>query len=132
MIGLDANVLLRYVLQDDERQSLAANEIFDSLTEDNPGYLSLVTLLESIWVLSRLRKLDRASVAAFVAQLLDSQLLVVQNAHAVRQALGDYSMVSVGFADALVARLGSEAGCLHTLTFDRAAAQLVGMHFVDA
>ncbi len=131
MIGLDANVLLRYVLQDDERQSRAANEIFDSLSDDNPGYLSLVALLESIWVLTRIRKLDRASVAAFVDQLLGSPLLVVQDAGAVRQALGEYRTVSAGFADALVARLGAGAGCLHTVTFDRAAAQLVGMHFIE-
>jgi hypothetical protein len=54
VIGLDTNILVRYLAQDDPMQSRKATQIFEHrLTEANPGFLSLVTMVEAAWVLER-------------------------------------------------------------------------------
>ena len=52
MIGLDTNVLVRYIMQDDAKQSPKATKLIESLTVDAPGFLSLVSVVERGWVLS--------------------------------------------------------------------------------
>ena len=64
MIGLDTNVLLRYLAQDDAKQSPRATEIVERrLTEPDPGFVSLVTILEVVWVLRSLFKRSREQIA---------------------------------------------------------------------
>jgi predicted nucleic-acid-binding protein len=41
MIGLDTNVLVRYIAQDDPVQSPKAMRLIESLAADDPGYVSL-------------------------------------------------------------------------------------------
>jgi predicted nucleic-acid-binding protein len=54
MIGLDTNVLVRYIMQDDATQSLKAAKLMESLTVDDPGFVSLVSVVELGWVLTNL------------------------------------------------------------------------------
>ena len=65
MIGLDTNIILRYLLQDDPKQSRQANQVIDrQLSDENPGFISLVTVLEIVWVLKSLFKRTPVQVAA--------------------------------------------------------------------
>ena len=64
MIGLDTNVLVRYVLQDDARQSPRASRLIESLSVDEPGFVPVVTLIELAWVLGAGYKLPRVQLAA--------------------------------------------------------------------
>jgi predicted nucleic-acid-binding protein len=49
VIGLDTNVLVRYLAQDDAIQSAQATEIIErQLTEEHPGFISLVTMGPSV------------------------------------------------------------------------------------
>ena len=59
MIGLDTNVLVRYIMQDDAKQSLKATKLMESLTVDEPGFVSLVSMVELGWVLSSSYDLNR-------------------------------------------------------------------------
>ena len=59
MIGLDTNVLVRYIAQDDAAQSPKASTLIESLTVDEPGYVTQVALVEVVWVLSSLYAADR-------------------------------------------------------------------------
>ena len=52
MIGLDTNVLVRYIMQDDPEQSPKATELIESLTGENPGYITMVSVIELYWVLT--------------------------------------------------------------------------------
>ena len=52
MIGLDSNVIVRYIAQDDPVQSRKATRLIESLTADEPGYVSLVSVVELAWVLT--------------------------------------------------------------------------------
>jgi predicted nucleic-acid-binding protein len=130
VIGLDTNVLVRYVLQDDPRQSLRASRLIDSLSADEPGFVPVVALVELAWVLGAGYKLPRAQLAAVLETLLRSKELVIDRADLVMQALARFSAGSADFADALIERMAAAAGCTETMTFDQGAAKATGMTLV--
>ena len=130
MIGLDTNVLVRYVMQDDARQSLRATKLIESLSADEPGFVPVVALVELVWVLSDSYGLSRAQVAALLDGLLRSKELVLDRADLVTQALNRYRAAAVDFADALIERIAAAAGCPATMTFDAGAAKAAGMTLV--
>ena len=130
MIGLDTNVLVRYVLQDDARQSPRASRLIESLSVDEPGFVPVVTLVELAWVLGAGYKLPRVQLAAVLETLLRSKELVIDRADLVMQALARFSTGSADFADALIERTAAAAGCTTTMTFDLGAAKAAGMTLV--
>jgi predicted nucleic-acid-binding protein len=124
MIGLDTNVLLRYLVQDDPMQSARATELIESrLTEEEPGFVSLVTILETVWVLKSLYRQSWRDVAKHIEMLLAADTLEVQNEQEVYQALLALRKWPAMFEDALIGALGSWRGCSSTVTFDGKAAQ---------
>lgn len=130
MIGLDTNVLVRYLVQDDPDQSALASAVIDGLSEQDPGYVSLVAVVELHWVLRRAYGISASHCGRLVEGLLDSRELTVDQASRVRAVLGR-SRDGLDFADALIAELGRDAGCEHTLTFDQRAARAEGMQLLD-
>lgn len=129
MIGLDTNVLVRYLTQDDEAQAARANQLIDGLTESSPGYVSMLVLAETYWVLRRAYKAEHDTIVATLRGLLGSRELVIDRADLVRRVLRRVSD-GADFADALINELGVEAGCDHTATFDAGAAKLAGMRLL--
>lgn len=130
MTGLDTNVLVRYVMQDDPRQSPRANRVIESLSVEEPGFVPLVALVELVWVLSGSYGLARPQVATVLGTLLRSKELVLDRADLVTQALGRYATGGADFADALIERAATAAGCSATLTFDAGAVKSAGMALV--
>jgi predicted nucleic-acid-binding protein len=125
MIGLDTNVILRYLLQDDPKQTRQANQVFDrELSEQNPGFISLATVLEIVWVLRSLLKQSPTQISAHLENLLAADSLEVQNEQQVFEAAFALKRGTGEFEDALIGALSAWAGCSHTLTFDRKAARL--------
>ena len=122
MIGLDTNVVVRYLVQDDPEQSAAASALIEELTETDPGYLSLVTVVELYWVLRRAYKVDVGRCAELVEGLLDAKELRVDHDAVVRAAL-TANRAGLDFADAIISELGRAAGCHHTVTFGQRAAR---------
>jgi len=127
MIGIDTNVLIRYLAQDDALQSPVASRLIDGFTRDAPGFISQVVLVETVWVLTRVYKITRAAIADTVETLLRARELVVDNAEIGYLALATYRATKADFSDALIAHSGLLAGCAETLTFDQAAANAPGM-----
>jgi predicted nucleic-acid-binding protein len=124
MIGLDTNVLLRYLAQDDLKQSPRATEIIERrLTQQEPGFVSLVTVLEVVWVLKSLFKRTRQEIANDIEMLLAADTLEVQNEQEVYLAVVALRNGSGTFEDALIGSLGAWRGCSATLTFDEGAAK---------
>jgi predicted nucleic-acid-binding protein len=125
MIGLDTNIILRYLLQDDPKQTRQVNQIIDrQLSEQNPGFISLVTVLEIVWVLRSLLKRDPLQIASHIEQLLAADSLEVQNEQQVFEAAFALKRGTGEFEDALIGALNTWAGCSRTWTFDRRAARL--------
>ncbi|MCF4164338.1 type II toxin-antitoxin system VapC family toxin [Zavarzinia compransoris] len=130
MIGIDTNVLVRYLVQDDPAQSAAATEIIDNLSAGAPGFLSQVALVETVWVLARAYKMPRAFIAGTIDTLLRSPEITVEGAEAGHRALAVYRATDADFADALIAEAGRQAGCGETVTFDKKAAAATGMRLL--
>lgn len=129
MIGLDTNVLVRYLAQDDPQQSARATRLVEKLNEDHQGFVSIVVLVELHWVLRRAYHVGAPDLATIIRTLLDAKEIVVQHADVVRRALLRASE-QADFPDALISELGESAGCSHTATFDERAGRLHGMRLV--
>jgi predicted nucleic-acid-binding protein len=127
VIGLDTNVLVRYLMQDDARQSPRASRLVDSLTPDAPGFVPLVALVEMVWVLGKNYGLTRAQIATVLEALLRSKELLIDRAELANQALVSFASGSADFADALIERIAAAAGCTATFSFDAVAVKSAGM-----
>ena len=131
MIGLDTNILIRYLTQDDPVQSAKATDIFESrLTLKNPGFVSVVAMVETAWVLDRAYGLTAQEIATVVERLLQIDVLAIENEQQVFTAMVALKQGRGSFADALIAELGARAGCTRTLTFDQKAIRLAGFELV--
>ena len=127
MIGLDTNILVRYLAQDDPIQSPQATQIVERrLTENQPGFISLVTMAEMVWVLDKVYGMSDREIAGAVERMLQADTLLVQNEQEVFIAVTVLKTSAGSFSDGLIAALGRWAGCSSTLTFDRKATRLKG------
>jgi predicted nucleic-acid-binding protein len=131
MIGLDTNIVVRYLTQDDPVQSAKAREILERrLTAKNPGFVSVVAMVETVWVLDRAYLLTAQEIATAVERLLQVEVLAIENEQEVFTAMIALKQGRGSFADALIAELGARVGCTRTLTFDRKATRLSGFQVV--
>lgn len=131
MIGLDTNVVVRFLAQDDPAQSPVATRLISRLTRERPGFISAVVLAEISWVLSRAYKSPREDIAKALEGLLRSAELIIENAEAAYRALSAYqASPSAEFADALIAETAALAGASETVTFDRTAGSDLGMRLL--
>ncbi|MFM9912027.1 MAG: PIN domain-containing protein [Methylophilaceae bacterium] len=130
MIGLDTNVLVRYLAQDDAIQSPQASALIESLTVDSPGSISLVSVVELVWVLDGCYATRKLELCEILESLLRTKELVVAQAEVVWKALRKFRGNNADFADCLIVYLGDAAGCEDTLTFDKAAVKGCGMRLL--
>ncbi len=130
MIGLDTNVLVRYIAQDDPKQSAQANRVINALSADNPGVVTTVSLVELVWVMQSCYDVSKPRVVDMLTMLLRTRELVIENAETAIQAVHQFTASTADFADCLIARSAQKAGCKHMLTFDRNAASTTGMKLV--
>jgi predicted nucleic-acid-binding protein len=130
MIGLDTNVLVRYLAQDDAVQSSKASVLVESLTADDPGYVTQVALIEVVWVLSSLYAAERGDTSKIVETILRTRELVVESSETVWKALRLFSSSKADFADCLIERACHDAKCEYTATFDAKAAKTAGLRLI--
>jgi len=130
MIGLDTNVLVRYIMQDDPKQSPMATALMGSLDADNPGFVTLVSVVELYWVLTSCYDLTGSQVKQALEVLLRTKQIIVDQADQVLKALRVFHEGKADFADCLIERTASSAGCAKTMTFDVGAAKHAGMTLI--
>ena len=131
MIGLDTNVLVRYIMQDDAKQSLKATKIVEELDAvENSGYVTLVSIIELVWVLSASYELTRAQVAQALDSLTQAKQIKIESADQVIRALRVFKIGKSDFADCLIERSANSAGCEETVTFDVNASKHAGMTLI--
>lgn len=121
MIGLDTNIIARYIMQDDPVQSAAANRLFESFSKENLGFVPVICVIELVWVLRTARKAKPPEIVRVLETLLRVEDLIVERADLIWQALRTFARTNADFADCLIQRFSHAAGCDETLTFDRKA-----------
>ena len=130
MLGLDTNVLVRYIVQDDSDQATAAERLIEGrCTAQAPGYASVLVLVELVWVLTSAYDYEKATVIPVIRQLLRTAELAVEDRQTVWAALREFESGGADFADYLIAHRNHVQGCTRTYTFDQRAAR--GRHFAQ-
>ena len=130
MIGLDTNVLVRYLTQDDAQQAAIATRLIDhDLSSRRPGFISLVVLVEMCWVLKRLYSATEKELNDTVSDLLQARQFQVEHHEVVQAATLRMAAcpVTTGFVDTLIVEINKSAGCSHTVSFDKGAVKSAGM-----
>ena len=132
MIGLDTNVLVRYIMQDDPKQSPKASTLIESLDSENPGYTTLVCIIELYWVLTSCYELTGEQVTQALEAILRTKQLMVERADQVMRALQVFAKGKgkADFADCLIERSASSAARTQTMTFDVGASKHSNMTLV--
>lgn len=118
MIGVDSNVVLRWLLNDDPEQTKAAARVFHG---GEAIYFSQIVLAETAWVLARSYRLSRAAIAQGLRQVITTSDAVVSDRDVILAALTAYETGGPGLSDHLIGHLNHAAGCRTTLTFDKKA-----------
>lgn len=126
MTGIDTNVLLRWLfgnlLGEEPTAEIAAIQALLEASNE-PVFVNHVVIVETIWVLSKRTKLNRATIAAIVYRILDAPEIMIHDAEIVRAAVRSLEEHPGDFADHLIGEINSRNGCRTTYTFDRAAAR---------
>ena len=131
MIGVDANVLLRLLTRDDEKQYEVARAFFDKRSPDSPAFVSAVALAETAWVLRSSYKIPFDEIVESLSLLVESDDFVVEGGEAFK-SLKDNGGKASQLTDFIVAQMGARAGCQHTVTFDRhASVSVPSMEFLE-
>ena len=129
MIALDTNILVRYLVEDDPVQARAARRLIEDLTDEEPGFVSLVVLCELAWSLHHTYRHSHQRIAMAIGALLDTRQLEVEAPDIVARSL---ETASPDIPDALIHEIGKAAGCSRTLTFDRKFARIEGVELLKA
>ena len=130
MIGLDTNVLVRYIMQDDAKQSPKATRIVESLEGVRSGYVTIVAIVELVWVLSASFELTRSQIAQALDGIIRTKQFKIENADQVIRALRVFKVGKSDFSDCLIERSADSAGCEKTVTFDVNASKHAGMTLI--
>lgn len=125
MIGLDTNVLVRYILRDDARQAALATHLIERTLDatERPGFIASIVLCEMVWVLQRGYGYTREQIAETLQRLFEVDRFRFEAPELMWRALDGYR-AGADFADAMLALVNEQAGCDYTASFDRKAARL--------
>lgn len=124
MIGLDTNVLLRYIVRDEATQTRAATRLIETrCSQEDPGHIAQDVLAEVAWVLGSGYGYPKSDVAKVLAALLSSAELRVESPDLAWAALRAFRDGNADFADYLIGAANQAHGCSTTFTFDKRAAK---------
>ncbi len=123
MIGLDSNILVRFLVQDDPAQSAMARSLLSRCSAREPGFVGREVLVELVWVLERAYGRAAPDISSALIGLLEAEELVVEDADDVAAAAVAYGSGMTDFADHMIAAAAMRAGCDTLYTFDRKAAR---------
>jgi predicted nucleic-acid-binding protein len=135
MIGIDTNILLRWLVAPDEWDIGSSKSEADLVEKTIMAhgaefFVNPIVIAETTWILEQKLKVERAAVCEVIDRLLYSANITVAGATAVNAARQIYAASNIGFADCLIASLNREAGCAHTLTFDKKASRQAGFRSI--
>ena len=127
MLGVDTNVLVRYLTRDDQPQYEKARRLIDrGMNKGEPVLVSLLVLLETEWVLRSRYELVKSEIVAAFSALLDTADLAFEDEPSIERALYSWKDSAADFADCLIEARNRRLGCRATATFDSKALKLAG------
>ena len=131
MIGLDTNVIVRYIVQDDAVQSKKAAILIESLSPEVTGFVTVVSILELVWVLQGAYGSTKNEIVVVLDTLLKTKNIIVEQAETIWQSLRAFANSKAEFSDCLIERSAHTAHCEYTVTFDKGASKFSGMRLLE-
>jgi len=120
MVGIDTNVLIRYIVQDDPIQAkLATRFIEHNCTTDTPGFINWIVLCEVVWVLKRAYGYNKPIIINVLRQILLTAEFNIENSDVMWKALKEFESGQADFSDYIIGNSNLENGCEYTITFDK-------------
>lgn len=127
MLGLDTNVLVRFLVRDDEAQFDRSRKLIKrEVSAGRPVFVSQLVLLETEWVLRSRYGLAKTEIVETVSRLLDAADIQFEDEPSIEAALFVWKDSNAGFADCLIGTRNKRLGCSATATFDTRASKLPG------
>ena len=127
MLGIDTNILIRFLVRDDESQFEQARRLIKrEVAAGRRVFVSQLVLLETEWVLRSRYDFQKAEIIGAISGLLDATDVQLEDEPAVEEALFVWKDRSAGFADCLIGARNKRLGCSATASFDAKAAKLPG------
>ncbi len=127
MLGIDTNVLVRFLVQDDAEQFEKASKLIKrEVTAGRPVFVNQLVLLETEWVLRSRYAAPKDKIIAALSGLLEAVDVQLEDEAVIEEALYMWKDASADFADCLIGAKNRRMGCRATATFDVGAAKLPG------
>jgi len=130
MTGLDTNVVVRFFVKDHPRQFEKAGALLASFTPQDRGFISMVCLVETVWVLRARYGVSKRLILERLERLLEAPELELENQSVVEETIHRFSAGKSDFADYVIEAVSREAGCIATVTFDAVASRSAGMRLL--
>jgi predicted nucleic-acid-binding protein len=125
LIGLDTNVLVRYIVGDDVNQERLASDLIENkCTKEKPAHIALIVLCELVWVLSRAYKSQKEEILKVLENILLTENFQIEDHDIAWNALIDFGMSKADYADCIISRINQKNACYSTFSFDKAASDL--------
>jgi predicted nucleic-acid-binding protein len=126
MKGIDTNVLVRYIVQDDPEQSKQATQFIEKtiISEDSLIFITGIVLCELVWVLEAAYEYSKEDIASVLEKILKIRQFHIDHSRILWNALHDYEQLNIDFSDSYIAHLNILNECEYTVTFDKKAARL--------
>lgn len=132
MRGLDTNVLVRFLVQDDKRQAeKAAAYIREATAHGESCFINDIVFCELVWVLEAAYNFDKKDISDVLEKILVTKQFEFELKDVLRQAVGDYAHGKGDLADYLIGRINHGHGCDRTATFDRGLRDEEGFEVID-
>ena len=120
MIGIDTNILIRYLAQDDLQQARKADALMaEAMDEGDRIHINDIVLCETVWVLRAAYRMSKATIVATLDKIMSTALFSFDDRELLRSALVEYRDGPGDFSDYLIGHRNIRAGSQHTVTFDR-------------
>jgi predicted nucleic-acid-binding protein len=119
--GVDTNVLVRYLTNDDTSQAELAERFLDQCRQDGElVFIPILVLCELIWVLDRTFGRNKPVLIEVVENLLATDIFRLEQESTVRRSLEHFRQGKAGFSDYMIGEINREEGCQDPVSFDRA------------
>jgi len=122
VIGIDTNILIRYIVQDTDEAKLATAYLEQKCSSENPGFVCLIVLCEIVWVLRKAYKYDKSIVVPILYRLMTTKELEIENTVVAWRAYEEYKNGNADFSDYVIGLVCRRGDAHPVVTFDRKAA----------
>lgn len=122
MIAIDTNILVRYITQDDDAQSKAAENLLAKYSNKFQSiFINNIVMCELVLVLEKGYSYNQEQIASTIRIILSTEEFAFEHHNVLWLTLEDYELKKIDFSDSLISKLNQHLGFRQTFSFDKTA-----------